>query len=82
MRYRKAAILLELSRYGVTVEMLDGFGEWADTLAKTKQWRTAIDGTGDSLISNVVGTRRGWRGALVPFDISRPSREPSRRQEA
>jgi hypothetical protein len=47
---RKAAILLELSRYGVTVDMLDGFSDWIDTLAKGRDWQTATEGRGDYLI--------------------------------
>lgn len=44
---RKAAILLELSRYGVTVEMLEGFDEWTSLLRGTDRWKKAAEGKGE-----------------------------------
>lgn len=44
---RKAALLLELSRYGVTVEMLENFDEWTDSLKRTDAWKKAAAGKGD-----------------------------------
>jgi len=41
---RKAAILRELSRFGLTVTMLDGMGEALDYHAKQSEWRDAISG--------------------------------------
>lgn len=41
---RKAAILVELSRYGINVEMLKGFDEWCDRIADTENWQDATDG--------------------------------------
>lgn len=41
---RKAAILRELSRFGLTVTMLDGMGEALDFYAKRSEWRDAISG--------------------------------------
>ena len=43
---RKSAILVELSRYGVTVEMLWGFDEWCDEAADTEDWQKACEGHG------------------------------------
>ncbi len=35
---RKAAILVELTRYGINVEMLKGFDEWCDGIENTETW--------------------------------------------
>ena len=39
---RKAAILRDLARFGLTVNKLEGMGEYLDDLAKDPSWRDAI----------------------------------------
>lgn len=41
---RKAAILRELSRFGLTVTKLEGMGEYLDYLAEGDEWRDAVTG--------------------------------------
>lgn len=47
---RKAAILAELARFGINVGELEGFGEWADSLARTTQWAAAVAARRDVFI--------------------------------
>lgn len=47
---RKAAILVELSRYGVTVEMLAGFDEWCDEVQHSEDWKLALESGGPIFI--------------------------------
>ena len=47
---RKAAILVELSRYGATVEMLAGFDEWCDEAQHSEDWESTIEGSGPFFI--------------------------------
>ena len=44
---RKAAVLVELTRYGIQVGELDTFGEWADMLAGHDHWQAAVEGKHD-----------------------------------
>lgn len=44
LEVRKAAILREVSRYGLTVTQLDGFGDWIEGVSSMAKWRDAIDG--------------------------------------
>lgn len=49
----KACILLEVTRYGATVDMLEGFNEWADGAARSSDWQAAIKGEWPFFISVV-----------------------------
>lgn len=48
---RCAAILLELSRYGITVGQLEGFAEWAAMLSGSNEWLAAFTGEQDVFLS-------------------------------
>ncbi len=47
----KAAILVELSRYSVTVEMLHGFDEWCGEAVDSEDWQLAVEGGGPFFIA-------------------------------
>lgn len=48
---RCAAILLELSRYGIPVSQLEGFDEWTDMLSGTNDWLAAFANEQDVFLS-------------------------------
>lgn len=48
---RCAAILLELSRYGIPVTQLEGFDEWTELLSGSDQWAAAVSGAQDVFLS-------------------------------
>lgn len=45
LEVQKAALLRELSRYGMTVTQLEGFDEWIDRLVTMDKWRAGLDGS-------------------------------------
>lgn len=47
---QKAAILLELTEQGTTVDMLAGFDSWADQARDTRYWQLALRGGGPIFI--------------------------------
>lgn len=59
---RKAAILVEIARYGVTVDMLRGFSEWCDKVANHKTWLLAIAGEGPASIGVTWNPGRPGKG--------------------
>ena len=44
---RLAAILLDLTRYGITVDMLEGIDEWISDRAESDEWAAAVEGRED-----------------------------------
>ena len=44
---RKAALVLEIVRYGVPLDVLESFSEWCDGLIKDGTWEDAIEGRRD-----------------------------------
>lgn len=80
---RKAAIVLELTRYGVTVDMLEAFEEWAAESLNEAWWEAAIDGTEDCLL------QFGWAPPDAAFVVWRvgtdggllPTRRKGRKQD-
>lgn len=47
---RKAAVILELTRNGVTTDMLEMFEEWLDGIAGMPEWDAAVRNKGDLVI--------------------------------
>ena len=43
----KAGIIQELSRYGVTVDMIDTIGGWLDIVSELDGWHQTVQGTAD-----------------------------------
>ncbi|MBL6945066.1 MAG: hypothetical protein ISR47_00325 [Rhodospirillales bacterium] len=47
---RVAAILLELTRHGVTTDMLEVFEEWIEGISTMPEWTEAVNGENDLVI--------------------------------
>lgn len=56
MQVRIAAIVYELSRYGVTVEMIDTFNEWiTEVISDDHRWEKAIKDEEDFILAMTWG---------------------------
>jgi len=58
---RKAGIILELTRYGITVDMVgeETFEEWMSSIVTTKEWKRAIEGKDDFFLQFAWEAGRG-----------------------
>ena len=80
---RKAAILRELGRFGMTVTQLEGMGEYLDGLAEDPSWRDAITGKRPvylELFSTPDDEEQTWRVARDEPDLKQlhPDAKPLR----
>jgi hypothetical protein len=65
---RKVALLVELSRYGISVEMLEGFDEWCDEVVHSGDWQRAIEGSGPFYIGVTWRLEDGGHARWRVFD--------------
>lgn len=83
---RKAAILRELSRFGLTVTKLEGMGDYLDYLAEGSEWRDAITDKRAIYLEMLWEPGDGthaWRIAKADdlLDMLRPDWKPPHRRK-
>jgi len=65
---RKAALLVELSRYGLAVDMLEGFDEWCNEAANSDHWESAARHQGPFYIGVTWRLEDGGKARWRVFD--------------